>query len=295
MTYNAHNFTTGAPINDYARQRRQQPLTLDQVRNIAPSAFATQPHDSRSNRYVYIPTVNVIEAMLKAGFAPYSATQSTARSEDKANFTKHMIRFRRPDEQMLYVGDSVLEVIVINSHDGSSCYELNAGLFRLACSNGLVVSEGMIASVHVRHKGDVIADVVNGSNQLVERAPKALQAINAWKQLQLSAPEQQAFAEAARTIRFADSEGKVETPITAAQLLTPRRSDDARNDLWATFNRVQENVTKGGLSARPARTAQNLRPRRVTTKAINGIDQDVKLNKALWTLTERMAEIKQAQ
>ena len=38
----------------------------------------------------------------------------------------------------------------------------------------------------------------------------------------------------------------------------------------------------------------NGRPRRVTTREVKGIDGDVRLNRALWLLSHRMAELKHA-
>jgi hypothetical protein len=101
-----------------------------------------------------------------------------------------------------------------------------------------------------------------------------------------------ALAEAAHVLRFADADGDINTPIRPDQLLIPRRRDDRANDLWTTFNVVQENVIKGGLSAM-GRDA-NGRRRRTTTRQVNGIDQDVRLNKALFVLAERMAGILKA-
>lgn len=281
---NAHNFAVGAPLN---RPQTQQPLTLDALRNYAPAAFAPAPHESRSSRYVYIPTVEIIKGMEQEGFLPFKATQSIARSDERAPFTKHMIRFRRAGDTVSNVGDVVPEIVMVNSHDGSSVYELIAGLYRLACSNGLMVSESELAAIKVRHTGDVVREVVAGSFKLAEHTGEIIEHVNAWRELQLTDGEQHAFADAARTVRFADSEGLVHTPITADQLLRPRRSDDVGNDLWHTFNRVQENVIKGGQVGYVHR-------RKSTTRAINGIDQDVKLNRALWTLAERMAELKAA-
>lgn len=91
-------------------------------------------------------------------------------------------------------------------------------------------------------------------------------------------------------IRFGDAEGNVETPIQADALLLPRRSEDRSTDLWTTFNVVQENAIRGGLSAW-GRDANNQR-RRYTSREITGIDQDVKVNRALWLLGERMAQLK---
>lgn len=98
-----------------------QPLTLEQIAVRAPSALAHNAHSSRSERYAYIPTIGVIEAMQKAGFFVFEAKQSSARSEDRREHTKHMIRFRHQSQQAVTVGDS-LPVVLVNSHDGSSAY-----------------------------------------------------------------------------------------------------------------------------------------------------------------------------
>jgi len=273
----------------FAGARQSTALTLDAVRAIAPSAFATTAHESRSDRYTYIPTSTVIEAMMREGFQPFKAAQGNSRIEGKREYTKHMIRFRHQSAIEVKVGDSVPEVVLINSHDGTSAYKLIAGIFRLVCSNGLVVAESTTGSLNIAHKGDVVANVIEGSFQIVDESRKALGVTENWSRLQLTSGEQQAFAEAAHVVRFADSEGKVETPITAAQLLRPRRSEDTNSDLWRTFNRVQENVVRGGIHGYDS-TAR----RRVSTREVKGIDQDVKLNRALWTLAERMAELKSA-
>jgi hypothetical protein len=302
---NAHNFTTGASIN-----RQQSPLTLDQVRIYAPSAFATEAHESRSARYTYIPTSVIIEGMMREGFQPFKAAQSRSRIAGKAEFTKHLIRFRHPDYSVLKVGDSVPEVVLINSHDGTSAYKLSAGLYRLVCSNGLMVADSTVMSMAVHHKGNIVQQVIEGSFQIVQQSNVALGKVDEWNQLALTSGEQGAFAEAAHELRFADAEGAIATPITAAQLLAPRREDDAaagfqrwntRNnapkpDLWHTLNVVQENVIKGGLHGVQRGTDDRGRAtrRNVTTREVKGIDQDVKLNRALWMLAERMAELKKA-
>jgi hypothetical protein len=156
----------------------------------------------------------------------------------------------------------------------------------------MVVADSMIGDFRVPHKGDIVSQVVEGSLQIIDNSRRVIDVTTEWKGLQLTDGEQTAFAEAAHELRFADAEGDVKTPITPAQLLAPRRSADNGNDLWRTFNRVQENVIRGGLSAW-GRDAEN-RLRRTTTREVRGIDQDVKLNRALWKLTERMAELKGA-
>ena len=278
--YNARSFTP----------KNQTPLTIEEIAQRAPSALATKPYDAMSAKYTYVPTLGVLEAMIAAGFQPFSVTQSRTRIVGKGDFTKHLIRFRHQDvAQSLVVGDVIPEVVLINSHDGTSAYKLIAGLYRLVCSNGMMVSDAEIDSIIVRHTGNVAQDVLDGSHRLIADTQKSLGTVQGWGQLQLTDGEQHAFAESAHILRFADAEGKVTTPITADQLLTSRRREDVGNDLWRTFNRVQENVTKAGLRAT---VLQNGRRRHVWARAVNGIDQSAKLNRALWELARKMAELK---
>jgi hypothetical protein len=269
-------------------------LSEDEMRQIAPSIFANSPHESRSERFQPIPTIEVLRQLTKEGFVPVGVKQSAARDEGRAPFTKHLIRLRRVDNAESYkVGDTVCEILLKNANDGTSAYDLMAGLFRIACLNSLVTQTGTIDSVKVRHSGDVAGKVIEGTYRVLGEAQKALAAPADWSTIRLGGEEREILAEAAHTLRFADQHGETATPIKAAQLLRPRRRDDAAAvDLWTTFNVVQENVIRGGATAWG--TDANNRPRRVTARAINGIDQDIKLNKALWTLAERMAAIKKA-
>lgn len=266
-------------------------LTESEMARIAPSIFAQHAHPSRSDRFAPIPTIEILRGLAKEGFHPVGVKQSTARDPGRADFTKHLVRLRRLDDVAKYqVGDTVAEILLKNANDGTSAYDLLAGLFRICCLNSLVAQTGTIDTVKVRHSGDVMHKVIEGTYRVLGETAKTLDAPFTWSTLQLEAPERAAFAEAAHVLRFGNAEGEVTTPIQPAQLLATRRREDTGRDLWTTFNVVQENVIAGGPRGR-GYDAQR-RPRRITTRAVNGIDQDVKLNKALWILAERMAEMK---
>lgn len=268
-------------------------LTEDELRRVAPSVFATTAHESRSERFAPIPTIEVVRGLAREGFEVVGAKQSLTRVEGKAPFTKHLLRIRKMDSDATYaVGDTVAEMLLKNANDGTSVYDLFAGLFRIACLNSLVANIGSIDSVKVRHTGrNIVDNVIEGTFRVVENAKLALAAPAQWAQVKMERDESLAMAEAARMIRFGDAEGNVDSPITAAQLLTARRTSDAQRDnLWTNFNVLQENVIRGGLHG--VATDANNRRRNMTTRAIKGIDQDVKLNRALWTLAARMGELK---
>lgn len=262
-------------------------LSNEEIQRVAPSAFAGQAYSKTSDRYAFVPTSSVIDAMRSAGFMPVKAQQSRTRIEEKRNFTKHMIRFRPENVAMSTVGDSSLEIVLVNSHDGTSRYELSAGVFRLVCTNGMLVSDGLIGSVKIKHMGDVIERVIESSNKLLADAPKVAETIGKWRTIDLNFQEQLALAEAAHTVRF-DEDSTLAAAIQPESLLASRRYADNGTDLWSTMNRIQENVIKGNVRGRTAGF------RRVKSRAVNGIDADVRLNKAIWTLAAKVAEIKQA-
>lgn len=278
-----------------ARFDSARALTEDELYKLAPSVFATQAHESRSERFRAIPTIDVIRALAKEGFAAVGAKQAVARDEGKAPFTKHLIRFRRIDDGRVYqVGDTALEIILKNGNDGSSAYDLMAGLFRALCLNSLVAQTATIDSVKVRHSGRALDNVIEGTYRVLGEAQNLLAAPQDWSQIQLNQDQREAYAAAAHVLRFGDAEGNVRTSVEPEQLLIPRRSGDTGKDLWTVTNVVQENAVRGGLTGtiagHRAENGQWVRPRRTTTRAVNGIEQDVKLNKALWVLSERLAK-----
>jgi hypothetical protein len=263
-------------------------LSNNEIQRYAPSVFAQAPSSKQSERYAFIPTINVVEAMRAANWSVVKASESRTRDELRKGYTKHMLRFRANDSRLTAVGDSLLEVVLINSHDGSSQYSLQAGVFRLVCSNGMVVADSLLDAIKIRHTGNVIDMVIDGSSRILENAPIVNETIQAWKQIDLKPTEQLILANAARTLRFDES-----SPITAAQLLNPRRHADNGSDLWSAFNRIQEHVIKGGDRARDY-AADNGRGRNVRSREVKSISGNVNLNKAVWTLAAQMAKLKAA-
>lgn len=286
VSTNAHDFTRGAQIRNAL-----QPLTMEQIQARAPSAFAEQAHDSRSARYAYIATQQIIAGLMREGFEVYSATQSRARSEDKRDHTKHMLRLRHRSMQVMAVGDSTPEIVLVNSHDGSSSYQMMGGMYRLACSNGLMVPDGIVQTIKVQHTGKILDRVTEGAYEVLDGLTRVVDSRDGMRALTLSTDEQRVFANAAAMIRFEPAEGE-RAPVTPDQVLRPRRTADIGADLWTTFNRVQENVVRGGL--RGTTVDANGRRHHRATRAVTGIDQDVRLNRALWTLAEEMRKLKTA-
>jgi hypothetical protein len=257
----------------------QRSLSVDDLRVLAPAVFAPSAHERMSDKYTFIPTERVLTGLIQAGFVPVDARQTHSRKA-LPMFAKHIVRLRRRFETV-DLRDSIPEVVFINSHDGTSAYQIRLGLYRVVCTNGLIVSRGAFPAWHVSHRGDIVDEVVAGALEVSERFEHLALRVERMEQRLLVKDEQLRLAEAALALRYAEP---AVSGMVPSQLLTCRRVDDLREDLWSVFNRIQENVLRGGLSRRSV-TGRLLRTRRITS-----IREDVRLNSGLWDLAESMIE-----
>lgn len=262
-------------------------LSVDVLQDRIPSIFAEDAHESRSSRYVYIPTVQIVQGMVKEGFIPVQAMQAKPRIEDKLGFAKHLIRFRKSDELGL-ANPETSEIVLVNSHDGTSSYHLMNGIFRTVCQNGLI-SGDIENNFKVPHRGNIVNDVIEAAYTVVGYADEAMESLQEMKAINLPLNERLLLAEYALKARYniddEDVEEIKEPPVSVPSILTVRRNADRKTDLFTTMNVVQENILKGGISD------YDKLGKKHTTRQINGIDQSVKLNKLIWSFAEELKKI----
>jgi hypothetical protein len=261
--------------------RSSAPLSNDQIARYAPSVLAQEAHESRGDRYTFIPTIEVLDGLRREGFQPFEVRQTRVRDQGRREHTKHLVRLRH--ESSITSQDEVPEIILLNSHDGTSSYQLLSGFFRFVCSNGLIAGD-VCNDIRVRHSGNVVDDVIEGAVRVLDNVEEIAGRIDTYKSITLAPQEQQVFANAALQLRWDEK-----APVEADQVLRTRRWADNKGDLWTVFNRVQENLLKGGLSARTTTG------RRTSTRAVGGVNENVKLNRALWSLADGLAQLKQGQ
>jgi hypothetical protein len=246
-------------------------LSIEAVRQQAPAVFAPSAHEQMSSRYTFIPTERVLTGLMNAGFVPVDARQTRTRRTSPLH-ARHVVRLRRQFETV-QLRDAVPEVVFLNSHDGTSAYQLRMGIFRVVCTNGLIVSRGAFPGYVVSHRGNVVDEVIARALQLSEQFSTLAGQVERMEARVLHKEEQIRFAEQALSLRFSDV---AECGMQPSQLLTCRRVEDTGEDLWSTLNKVQENLLRGGLSRR------SLSGRLVRTRRITAIRQEVRLNSALW-------------
>lgn len=260
-----------------------QVLSNEYLQRIAPSIFSREPADSLSEKYRFVPTIDVLDALRGEGFFPVAVAASRCKTDDGKDYVKHTLRLRREADlntKLARVGQVLPELALTNSHNGTSGFLLDPALHRLVCSNGLICAEHQ-GTLRFRHTGkdDLIGRVLEGAYEIVEDFPRIADKVEEWSNINLDEHQRLAFAKAALPLRFDD-----ETTVRPEQLLTPHRYADRKPDVFSTMNVVQENLVKGGIYT------GRKNGRRQTTRKVTSVDRDLKLNRALWTLANELAK-----
>lgn len=244
----------------------------------------TSAHENTSDKYSFIPTSRVLSVLADYGFQPVKVNEARTRIVENRGFQKHMVRLRQERHLQTNVGDEFPEIVITTSHLGNSSFRGMLGWFRQWCSNGAVVGN-TLSDFRVLHKGYADDQVAQGIEHMLKFIPDLEETVDRFRSIALSEDERQAFAKSAIELRF-DTENNVY--VDPRQLTYTRRSADREPTLWNTFNVVQEHLIKGGV-----RTVNANRQRR-RAKEVKSVDENIRINRALWTLTEEMAKLKTA-
>jgi hypothetical protein len=257
-------------------KNRTMIINEDMLRRQAPAVFATSANEERtSDRYTFIPTTSVIETLQEDGWEAWDAKQVRSRKWSDMH-AKHIVRMRRQKvEERTKVGDSFVELLIVNSHNGLQTYNLHAGIFRMVCSNGLIIGDENYGKVKVKHIGYSPDEVIAASQKLVASTNEIYQTRDNWNRQELDLSERRQFFADAAALRWEDP-----TEDTIRQVSQARRVEDAGDDLWSVYNVAQENLTRAGwVDPKTRRKARK----------ITSISRDVELNSQLWDLAANYA------
>ena len=272
----------------YAKHDALNPMDLGHLQTV------NQTHASSrvSEKYAFIPTTRALAVMADYGWHPVQAAEARTRIVENVGYQKHMIRLANVRfNQEMAVGSSIPQIILINAHGGGAAFQLMTGIFEKICSNGLIVAKSKEESARVAHRGYADEYMEAAVKAVMESFDDALRLTDDFKALSLDPGERRAFAEAAIELRF-DGEAYSVSPD---QMLYTHRAAEKEPTLYNTLNIVQEKVIRGGVKMLSTSAPEPGKPsRRRQANAVNSINENVRLNKALWVLAERMAELKRS-
>ena len=248
-------------------------ITLDQLKSQTPSVFATSPSTKMSDKYVFVPTMDILENFEREGWELASAKQV-----GRGIHSVHELRLR--NGELPKVGDTLVEAIIRNSHNGMASFRVSAGLHRLVCSNGLTVPTALAESFNIRHSRFDLDEVKRLTESFAGKLPKIEGSVKRMMEREMTIDEKIEFVRKSVGIRF--GQDKVLNELQIVGLLTPNRYEDQGDDLWTTFNVVQEKYIRGGIET----TSQ--RGRRTKLRGLENIMAVNQVNTKLWTLAEEM-------
>lgn len=255
-------------------------LTLEAAAKKAPAIMATKPADYINlKRYNFVPTTEIIEKMADQGWLLTDAKQSKTNVDLRRDYGVHIVQFQHPD---FFIKDSTGNVegrptvLFTNSHDGSRPISSDLGIFRLVCSNGLVIKSKDFGGFRERHTKLTNDGVKQLLDEKIGLMGDAVKNINRWNGVEMKAIDMKKFATDALILRIGEDRQPEEHEIYG--ILNARRDADSANTLWHVYNRVQENLIKGGFDI------GNRQARAITNPL-----QDMKLNQGLWQLAEAYA------
>lgn len=259
-------------------------LTKEQIRNSAPLIFAEAPtNPDVSNKYLFVNTETIIDDLEKLGWLPVQAAQRKARKKEGTIFSKHMVAFQNPEIRITSKDgdDAYPRILLTNSHDGMQAFKFSVGIFRLVCSNGLVVADEQFSDFKIKHKGYSFEELRNVVRQAVEDLPNRVQVMNDMKNRILSEEEKRKLALDAMLIRAGIKTLEYDEE-TIDDILEPKRKADKGDDLWRVFNVIQEKITQGEFHA--ALTGAKVRK----VRKIKSFEKDMKVNKELFKLATNL-------
>ena len=260
----------------------QLPLTMEQLMQQAPALFTEEPHHEVSDKYHFIPTIDVINEIKQHNWHPVSVSEASVRDIDKQGYQQHLVRFRHFDD-LLHEQENAVELLLFNSHDRSKSFTISAGIYRFVCSNGLVIADSVFESYKIKHLGDRENDVAQAVANITNVKEKLLHKVQTLSSINLTQQEKESFAKSAIPLRF-----ESHLQVNHTDLLIPHRQEDEKDDLYTVLNVIQENLLRGNVSGINRETG-----RRFTSKEIKSISKDVEVNQGLWDTAERIASIKE--
>lgn len=264
----------------------QSYMSKEQLKDACPLAFVNKPTNPKvSGKYLFVNTETIVDDLDKLGWKPVQAAQRKSRGNGTI-FSKHMVAFQNPTIKITGKDgdDSFPRIIMTNSHDGMQAFKFSVGIYRLVCSNGLVVADEEFSDFKIKHKGYTFDELREVVNQAVADLPNKVQVLNDMKSKILTQEQKNKLALDAMLVRAGIKPGSekakkfVYDDETIEDILEPKRDEDKGNDLWKVFNVVQEKVTQGEFSA----ALKGAKVRKV--RKIKSFEKDLKVNKELFQL-----------
>ena len=243
-----------------------------------------------SEHYSFVPTIKVVNDLRTMGWEVVDAVQVKSRKKSTNGYQKHMLTFEHPNYR-IEGAEEFPQLLLTNSHNGENAFQLSAGIFRLVCSNGLVIKSEDYGSQRLIHKGYSFEAVREMVNEFVGQIDETLTKITAMKTVKITAEQQVEFAKQAALLRFKSksyNEENIGNVVDLDNLLEATRPEDDGDGLWEVYNRVQESLVNGGYNYASTGNLNAEGSKTRKARPIKNFQQSIEVNERLSKLAFAM-------
>ena len=204
-----------------------------------------QTENVLSDRYKLITTQDVLEPFLKEGYEISSMNYGGKRGKNKDVENTHGAHVVRLRHEALKIGNDYIEAVISNSYNGSLPFEVSLGIFRLVCSNGLVVGNSII-NESVKHVGSDFFNLTQlAVNKAFSKANEVKNTVESLKSRTLSDNEILELAYKCYKKRLENVNNLAS--IDLLNSIRPLRDEDRKKDAFTILNVIQEYSLRGGI------------------------------------------------
>lgn len=256
--------------------------------NINNSAYQTNvKHQERSSRYVHVTTKEIGDIFESQGFGLVKYAQSKTKNELDQSHARHLVKFRYQNDN-LKIGDTKPEIIIQNDGLGTRSLRINFGLYRLVCSNGLVVGSSFF-KIKLNHDKNILTNLNDAIPKLLNQKDSLVDQYNKFIKSEITVGQVQDLAKAAFEIQTANSSLDL-VNIDLTQYLTSRRWADSENNGWNIYNRIQENMFRHKIYAQVKNDRNELE-----FKALKRVNENsqraLEMNQELWNAATNILKV----
>lgn len=189
-----------------------------------------------TDNYKLVKTGDIVDKVISLGYNVEKFVALKTKKVERRGYQKHRVLFTSNDLTTALADQGKLQLLMTNSHDGTSSVTFQIGFFRYICANGLVAGDFIGEPVRVRHIGNIEDKIEEAIKIVAERANKLDEAMLKLQSVKLTFERIKEFELRAAQLRY-------DNVIDAVFPL--HRPEDNGQVLFEVFNRVQEGLTKG--------------------------------------------------
>lgn len=258
----------------------------------------TQKLETLQDSYVFASTRQIVDAFEAKGWKMVSSNQTKVRKQTKEGFQRHLVKFESdvfPSIPGLSSNNaSKPQIVVVNAHDGTAALRMMTGIFRMACSNGIITGTSL-RDFRACHSNGRLGDKINeGIEAITDGMPLLIEQVQKLQNSRFSPTNLDILVKGLVDERLAAADP---VSVDYDSALAARRFQDKNEDAFTVFNRLQESLIKGGIRYQATVKQRNENGDVVAesivnrvTRRMNSIQASVRLNRMAYDLAVKLAE-----